>query len=202
MVPLSIFSCLKSNSFIYLLFNIMLTEIKKKTFNCNLCSDEIRRQNVGNVITVGIGGCRVGKAPHVLKTILGSCVGITLYDASKKVRGLIHVMLPDGSRSSGCLTKFANTGIPNLVNCFIYRFGSQRSELVAKMFGGARMFNVSSKTLDIGTNNINASLRCLKEEGIRIESSKTGGSKGSHVFFNTIDGKVIYKTIGGKEEVY
>jgi len=180
----------------------MLTETKKKTFDCYLCRDEIKKQKVNNVITVGIGGCRVGNAPQGLKTILGSCVAITLYDDSQKLGGLIHVMLPDGSRSRGCLTKFANTGIPNLVNCFIYRFGSQRSRLVAKLFGGARMFNVNSKVLDIGTNNINASLRCLREQGIRIESSKTGGSKGSHVIFYTINGKVIYKTIGGKEEVY
>lgn len=172
---------------------------------CKLCLDECSEKNFDKdkyVITVGIGGCRIAKMPCILKTTLGSCIGVALYDKSKKLGGLIHIMLPDSSKSNGRLTKFADTGIPNLINCMVNEHQSQRSSLVVRIFGGAKMFNVFSKALDIGANNTTACINVLKQEGIKIGGGKTGGTKGTQIAFRTSDGKIIYKTIGGKEEVY
>ena len=172
---------------------------------CKLCLDQYSKLNVrnpGNVITVGIGGCSVAKASNILRTTLGSCVGVTLYDKSKQLGGLIHIMLPDSSRSNGRLTKFADTGIPNMIYCMISEYGSSRSMLVAKMFGGAKMFNVLSKALDVGYNNAIACRNVLKQQNIRIVSEKTGGTKGTQISFDTSNGQVKFKTIGGREEVF
>ncbi len=179
--------------------------IPKTASRCNLCLDDCHSGGMGSgqdIITVGIGGCSVAKAPSVLRTTLGSCIGITLYDRTNKIGGLIHVMLPDNSKSKGRLTKFANSGIPNLVKCMVYEHAASRASLVAKIFGGARMFNVYSKALDIGNNNVVATLNALKLCGIRVENGKTGGTKGSQIAFHTNDGRITYKTIGGPPEVF
>ncbi|MGR3317273.1 MAG: chemotaxis protein CheD [Candidatus Anammoxibacter sp.] len=177
----------------------------KQSACCKLCLGECSERNVvieNDIITIGIGGCRVANALCVLRTTLGSCVGVTLYDKLTKTGGMIHIMLPDSSRSKGRLTRFADTGIPNLVNCMINTHSSSRSSLIAKMFGGAKMFNVFSKELDIGNNNVEACVNALKLQGVKVEGGVTGGTKGTQIKFCVSDGKVIFKTIGGKEEVY
>lgn len=178
---------------------------KTSSSYCNLCLDECANANLEKdktVITVGIGGCRIAKDSCIIKTTLGSCIGITLYDSSKRIGGLIHIMLPSSSKSNGRLTKFADSGIPNLINCLISQHGALRSSMVAKIFGGARMFNVFSKTLDIGSNNTAATVNVLKQQRIRIESGKTGGTKGSQITFDVSNGKVLYKVIGGIPEEF
>lgn len=183
----------------------MSVYVPKPAFCCNLCLDECASNDPvknSTVITVGIGGCRVAKEPCVIKTTLGSCIGVTLFDKINKIGGLIHIMLPDSSKSKGRITKFADTGIPNLINCMINEHYSQRSALSAKIFGGAKMFNVFSKALDIGTNNTNAVLNVLKQQGIKVEGGKTGGTQGTQIIFRVSDGKILFKTIGGIEEIY
>ncbi|MHC4454130.1 MAG: chemotaxis protein CheD, partial [Planctomycetota bacterium] len=34
----------------------------------------------GNIVTVGVGDLKIAKSPKVIKTSLGSCVGVVLYD--------------------------------------------------------------------------------------------------------------------------
>ena len=54
--------------------------------------------NVSQVVKVGIAQMDVVKAPDTIRTSgLGSCGGVVLYDESKQIAGLIHVMLPDSS---------------------------------------------------------------------------------------------------------
>lgn len=177
--------------------------IPKHSSHCRLCLEDCKNPHVekdSSTLTVGIGGCRIAKIPCVLKTTLGSCIGVTLYDQTKRLGGMIHIMLPRKTSNNGRLTKFADTGIPNLIDCMINQHGSSRSSLIAKIFGGARMFNVFSKALDIGSNNIEATVNILRQQRIRLESNKTGGTKGSQIIFYTSNGRVTYRTIGGKSE--
>ena len=52
--------------------------------------------NANQIIKVGIAQMDVVKAPNTIRTSgLGSCVGVILYDESKQIAGLIHVMLPE-----------------------------------------------------------------------------------------------------------
>lgn len=155
-----------------------------------------------HIIAVGIGGCRIAAGNAVLKTTLGSCVAVALYDRLQKLAGLIHVMLPTSARGGGRLTKFADTGIPLLINCMMSKTGSRRSALVAKMFGGAKMFKAFSQAMDIGYSNIEACRSVLKQEGVNVVGGKTGGTQGTQIMFTACDGKVVYRTIGGHDEVY
>ena len=48
----------------------------------------------GNLITVKIADFQISKEPDILRTVLGSCIGICLYDKVRKTGGLAHIMLP------------------------------------------------------------------------------------------------------------
>jgi chemotaxis protein CheD len=79
--------------------------------------------------------------------------------------------------------------------------GSRRSALVAKIAGGANMFSSagSTNTFVIGQRNVEACLKALEEQKIRLVSSDTGGNYGRTIEINTENGLLLIKTIGPEQ---
>jgi chemotaxis protein CheD len=64
------------------------------------------------LINVGVAQVKSAENPTVLRTILGSCIGICIYDRMKKVGGLAHILLPkDTTRgaSTGKIRRYGHT---------------------------------------------------------------------------------------------
>ena len=76
------------------------------------------------------------KAPARLRTVLGSCIGVALYDRRAGIGGLAHVMLPDSRGEVKMPGKFADTAIPALVEKLTQ---AGAGKLSAKIAGGANM---------------------------------------------------------------
>lgn len=151
-------------------------------------------------IKVGIADLNVASSPDKLITVgLGSCIGIALYDKIKKNGGLLHIMLPDSTQFSNVTNqyKFADLGVPILLKK-LEAMGSQKRDMVAKIAGGASMFNFSDKSMimDIGNRNAIAVKKALGELGIPIISEETGGNKGRTLIFDTNNGIVQIRTVG------
>lgn len=145
--------------------------------------------NINNVIKVGIAQMDVVKEPNTIRTSgLGSCVGVVLYDETKKIAGLIHIMLPDSSLSRTAamnVAKFADTGISALID-LLKGEGVQPSRLKAKIAGGAQMFQFTSDkdSMRIGPRNVEAVKAELRKHNIRIVAEDTGGNSGRTIEFN------------------
>ena len=155
---------------------------------------------MGVVIKVGMADLKTGKAPDVLTTLgLGSCIGIALWDPTTKIGGLAHIMLPDSTkiRNNSNIAKFADTGITELVSQ-MEEMGVSRRRIVAKIAGGARMFEVSGSTSvgNIGEKNALASKQKLKELGIPILAEDTGLNYGRTVELNCENGDYVIKAVG------
>ena len=74
------------------------------------------------------------------------------------------------------------------------------SGFVAKIFGGARVLqNISS---DIGSNNEEAARRILKEMGIPITASQTGGDRGYKIEFDVGTGIARCQRFGEEAKEY
>ena len=132
-------------------------------------------------IKVGISDYKIGESPDKLITLgLGSCVGIAIYNKGSKVGGLSHIMLPDSTFFMKDLKpeKFADLAIPKMINEITK--GKSYANLIAKIAGGASMFNFPDKKTNnnIGERNVLAVQQKLKELGIPILASDTGGSIG------------------------
>ena len=100
---------------------------------------------MGNSIKVGMADLKVAKAPDSLITLgLGSCIGLTLYDPVTKVGGMVHYMLPDSTqlKNNANIAKFGDTGIKELYRLMVAN-GASPKRRVAKIAGGAKMFEVS-----------------------------------------------------------
>ena len=140
---------------------------------------------MSEVIKVGMADLNLCRDPDIITTLgLGSCIGIALYDPSTKIGGLAHIMLPDSTkmRNNSNIAKFADTGIEELLNRMI-KAGAVKSRLVAKIAGGAKMFEVSglSDIGNVGQRNAEASRAKLKQLGIRLIAEDTGLNYGRTV---------------------
>lgn len=155
---------------------------------------------MGVVIKVGMADLKTGRSPDTLTTLgLGSCIGIALWDPVTKIGGLAHVMLPDSTkiRNNSNIAKFADTGIAELVRQ-MEMMGVPRKRMVAKIAGGACMFEVAGTTSvgNIGEKNALASKKKLKELGIRILAEDTGLNYGRTVELNCENGDYLIKAVG------
>ncbi len=145
--------------------------------------------------SVGIGEVKVGKSPLSFQAVaLGSCVGVALYDSTFKVGGLAHIMLPTKGENiaQNDLGKFADTAIPLLVQK-LSEIGGGRARLVAKIAGGAKMFDfkrMNERQADIGSRNVEAAKSVLTSLGIPIIAEEVGGTYGRTMILHLSSGDV------------
>ncbi|HPS87008.1 MAG TPA: chemotaxis protein CheD [Spirochaetota bacterium] len=155
-----------------------------------------------DLINVGIADMGVAESPNTLRTILGSCVGICIYDPKAKVGGLSHIMLPSSKKPSNNLKKYADTAIPLMIEEMI-KLGADSGRMVAKLAGGATMFKHSENSLmgDIGKNNILSVKEILGSLKIPVLSEEVGGDYGRTIDFYLETGELKIKTIGKEPKI-
>lgn len=151
-------------------------------------------------IRVGIADLNTVYSPNKIITIgLGSCIGIALYDKVHSIGGLAHIMLPDSLQFKEVTKplKFANLAIPILLR-ELEKIGCPKRNLVAKIAGGASMFNFSDKSMisDIGKRNSEAVIKVLNELNIPIMGQDIGGNKGRTMILDAKNGNVTIRIVG------
>ena len=155
---------------------------------------------MGNVVKVGMADLNICKSPDVITTLgLGSCIGLTLYDPVTKIGGMLHYMLPDSTqvRNNENIAKFADTGIDELLKRVVAA-GASRQRLVAKIAGGAKMFETTGVSAigNIGARNAEAAKQILKQKGIRLVAEDTGLNYGRTVELHCETGDFHIKAVG------
>ncbi len=158
-------------------------------------------------IVIGISDYKLAKGPEVLVTYaLGSCVGVCLYDKVSKVGGLSHIMLPDSTSFSSKdfnRKKFADTAIVDLVD-EMKRAGVGNNRIVAKIAGGAQMFEVQpgSKLGAIGERNIFCVKQVLSQLRIPILAEDTGLNFGRTQYFDLNTGIMKIQSLNRRIEEF
>ncbi len=139
----------------------------------------------GNTFSVLIAAIDLTHAPNRLEVVLGSCIGLAIYDAELRLAGMAHVLLPDSRGSAGRFPpgKYADRAAPALVDALIAH-GARRSQLRAKIAGGARMFGAAASANDVGGANIAAVQAALARLAIPVASADTGGNRGRKAVFD------------------
>lgn len=161
-----------------------------------------------NTVNVGISDMKIASAPNKIVTYaLGSCVGVCIIDRVVKIAGMVHIMLPSSKDS---LTrdiqtfKYANTGIEEMVRRMVIK-GCSKSRMVAKIAGGARMFEIknenNSSIGNIGQRNIIAVKSVLKSLYIDIVAEDTGLNYGRTIYFDCSTGELLVKSFAKGNKV-
>ena len=128
----------------------------------------------------------------VIRTLLGSCVSITLWHPRLLIGGMCHYMMPERDRRDGCALdgRYASEALA-LFLMHVEKEGTRPSEYQAKIFGGANMFGQKTDAkLDIGRRNIEAAHRFLAAQHITVMAEHIGGSGRRKLHFDVWSGNV------------
>lgn len=128
-----------------------------------------------------------------LKTLLGSCVAITMWHPGKRVGGMCHYLLPsrDKEHSDALDGRYADEAL-GLFLIEIARSGLPPHEYEVKIFGGGKMFpDVGGlRKLEVGARNAAHGLRVLSGLGFKIKSNHLNGTGHRNVVFEVWSGDV------------
>ena len=144
------------------------------------------------------GALFLSPEPYIITTILGSCVAICLYDPVLKIGGINHYMLPLWNGQGLASPRYGNIAIKKLIENIEY-LGSSKSNLKAKIFGGAEIISSNISQFMIGERNISIARDMLHEEKIQIVASSVGGKIGRKIIFDTYTGEVRQKFVGNQK---
>jgi len=143
-----------------------------------------------------MGEIAVARSSGVLRTLLGSCLGLALYDRRFKVAGLGHIVLPTSLGRAENPGKFADTAVPEMIRRMQELVDDERLKLYARIAGGANMFISTDSSNSIGMQNMQAVERLLDELRIPIIGRHCGGEQGRRMMLDTATGIVTIDVVG------
>ena len=144
--------------------------------------------------SIRMGEMSVATDGKDLRTLLGSCIGLALYDRRQKIGGLAHIVLPTARGKTDRPGKFVDTAVPGLIES-MKELATGELKLTAKLAGGASMFS-TTVAAKIGLQNIASCENLLGELGIPIIARHCGGEQGRRMTFDTTDGRVVIEIVG------
>ena len=149
------------------------------------------------------GELYLAREPAIIRTILGSCVGVTFWSARLGIGALCHSLLPrcpatpSFESSPANRHRYVDFCIRDLARQFD-ELGARRTELQVKLFGGADVLpvnkTVSSKPT-VGKLNCDAAVEIARSEGLEVIASRLGGTAGLNIKFNTRSGEVFLRRL-------
>lgn len=138
----------------------------------------------------------VGDARHRIRTVLGSCVSITLWHARSRVGAMSHFLLPQraDARHSGPLdARYGEEALRLMLQRLFSDHGVSPRECEAKVFGGGDMFPLREQQppgSSIGRRNGEAAHRMLRAHGIAVRSESLFGQGHRQIYFDVDSGDV------------
>ncbi len=154
----------------------------------------------GEAVYVLPGYHHVSEVQHyAICTMLGSCVAACIWDPQLKIGGLNHFLLPEDPNATGAPSRrYGVYAMEVLINDILKR-GSQKSDLVAKIFGGGNVISAQNSE-GVGSKNVGFVRDFLRTESIPVVAEDVGGPNGRRIYFFPGEGRVSVLQISGAEK--
>jgi len=142
----------------------------------------------------------IAKTPCIVTTVLGSCVSVCLYDPAMEHGSINHYILPQWNGHDLSTMKYGNMSIIRILEGLL-KLGSKYENVVARVFGGAKVLSGVSTDFHIGERNSEIAFEILNEFRIPVLYSNVGGNRGRRISFNTQTGEVECDFIPRREKI-
>lgn len=127
--------------------------------------------------------------PHLVHTVLGSCVSVCLWDSNRKFGGICHYIYSHLFNNESN-AKYGEIAIPHLFK-LMNDLGSERIHLKAHIVGGGENPHFHSI---IGAENAAIAEKLVGKFNIEVMTKDIKGDFGRKVIFNSGSGEIlIYK---------
>jgi chemotaxis protein CheD len=129
-----------------------------------------------------------------IRTILGSCVAITLWHPQLRIGGMCHFMLParrPGKKVEALDGRYADEAMLLLLK-EVVRAGTNPYQYEVKLFGGGNMFapREQKKQMSVADRNIEAGRALVKQHGFTALVEHLGGRGHRQIIFEVGSGDV------------
>ena len=146
------------------------------------------------LIRLAIGQSSVIPRDTVASVLVGTCIGLFVYDPVLRIAAAARVGLPQ-SHGAGPQGKFADTAPEHLLE-LIQAEGAVRQRLIVKWAGAGAMFGNTARE-NIHEMNSTAVTQSLSKLGLRPDATHCGGDSGRQLYFDTHDGSLRVVSVTG-----
>lgn len=130
-----------------------------------------------------------------IRTLLGSCVGVTLWNPRRKLGGMCHFLLPKRplANSPQRDARFGADAMAILTEA-IARAGTKSSDYVAHLYGGADTLpDQTGVKFNVGERNIEFAWQLVDEHGFQLEGVDVGDTVPRNVELDLATGEVTMR---------
>ena len=135
------------------------------------------------------GEYMVSKQPHIISTLLGSCVSVCLYHPQHHFGGMNHYMLAHGAAGERG-GKYGDYAI-NVLLQFMEQACGGLGGVEAMIMGGASVVGAIGSGDQIGIRNVALAREMLARHNIRVVKEQVGGSVGLKLHYQNWDNHII-----------
>lgn len=145
------------------------------------------------------GGFFFGGPGVRVRTVLGSCVAMTLWHPQRRVGGIAHFMLPSRSRPRRTDEPLDARYADEVIELFCERVHALRTrpaEYELKLFGGGNMFPHMMRAkdcMDVPCRNVRTARRLADEHGFALKAEHLGDIGHRALIFDLRDGAVYLR---------
>jgi len=153
------------------------------------------RHHGGEKVFLLPGQWYFGATGATVKTLLGSCIAITLWHPRRHVGGMCHFLLPTRLRShdSALDGRFGDEAIELLAR-EIKKAGSKTQEYEVHLYGGADTMPDEVKVkFNIGERNVEKAWEIIDKYGFQLQCVDVGGNEPRNVMIDLSNGQVALK---------
>lgn len=145
------------------------------------------------------GELYVAQAGYQIRTILGSCVSITLWHSPSRIGGMSHFLLPTRGGPANPRELDGRYGDEALQKMLVEMrsLGVPPTQCQAKVFGGGNMFpdHMHAGVINVGQRNGDAARQLLQQHGIGVTSESLFGVGHRQIIFDVSTGDVWAKQV-------
>ena len=146
------------------------------------------------------GHLHFGMRATSVRTLLGSCVAVTLWHPRHRVGGMCHFLLPSrGPRPADALDgRYGDEALETLARC-IRGVGCDPREFEAHLYGGADTLpDGVGKKFNIGERNIEQAWRLIDQHGFQLQGVDVGEDIPRAVTLTLATGEVLMRRCEGQ----
>lgn len=128
-------------------------------------------------VVLSPGDFYFGAHGEEVRTLLGSCIAITLWHRKRGVGGMCHYLLPSSGKPVA--RQFDGRYGDQAMALFMEQLKCSKTEpqdYQVKIFGGGNMFPAMTSRSQVGDRNIEAANQLLRQHGFRRPEAHVGCS--------------------------
>lgn len=147
-------------------------------------------------VTIHVGDVHAAVHPTLVKTLLGSCIAVYLWDPERRVGGMNHFMLPRAMGSVGDDPARFGVHAMDLLIGAIMKAGGDRRQFRAKVFRAGHVLDLADSGETVPRRNIAFFRAFLGDEGFPVAAEDLSGASARLVHFQTDSGRAFVKRLG------